>query len=791
MAIEVNNGATGNQLVNAAAPVDATNLALTLDGWFYFDSLATTNQYLLNIRTAAFVYGYTFRMNPIVAESGTLGIIRVVGSTDVVAAASGAVTTTAGWVYICIQCTGSHASGNYLDVWVKNSGDSVPLQKTITYLGTSASANNSLSGNPWDLFNRASDTARPMKGRAMDCGIWTGTQGAFCLSSTEIANRAAGTAANGFTPASGATLRKMPRFIGGSMWDEADSTSWTNTNGSTIRDGTHMPLADVHTDGYPAIASLSSYWSADQGVVYNASSKTNNVHALLDIAGGSRALYHDNSAYRMRWKDGADQYGKVLACSLNGAQTNQSTFKANNPASTLKNYDITVSGIFWANADGARELFKTSGLTIKTDTDGAFVVTAGGSDYTLSPSRYLYAKPMPWVVTISNEAGTSARTITLYTIDGSSTATTSPYAAATTNTLTSIGCATGNDGTAQHCIGWKRCAYHSAVASSSQAATILAALRTIAAAPAAYKGGVVYYGSSTVEGNSPSREACRNALYQTTRLGRARCFNYGDFGIGTSDLTITLSNSTLLGNPGDPVVQDVTGATATITYQNGTRVYLRESTTGWTTARNVNGTLGIENVSATNGIGAGYSLTSIWTATKVTRLLKFIDVCLADGPCVLVLFASSNSIEAFNNAADEIEILKKFVTYIKGLRPRLKVVINENLPRSGGHGSTHRTFNASLRSTTGYWDAVVKTADDTGFDFKDSGGTVDDGVYDISAGRPYYDTDNDTPYHDSIHTSEAGHGAIATKMDLVLPALLADNLGDRIGRINRLARVGR
>lgn len=755
MALQLNNGATGNQRASKAAPVDPTNLAVAFAAWVWVDALSTANQYIAHIKeNGANAYGLIFRQT-----AGQFDILRRYAGTDYTASCAGAIADAGAWVFICAQDHGNHNLANMCRLHVRNVADSTAQLKTLVQPGTTASAATSLTGQTWDIGNRP-DLARPFKGRIRDVGWWTAPAGTFPLSDQEIADLSTGVKlpSDLATTTNGGTLREDPTFVGGLGWSSASGGDFTYDNSPPNVDAPHAPATARITDGFPlaADASLLCYYSAaETGMVVKSTATINNVKALLDAAGKGRALYHATAANRPRWKDGGAVGGKVLAFPYTTAS---STLSGVHTASGIPNAAVTFGFIGWAaSSEGTREFASWHNIQPGTNDDGAITVKVGGSTLTPLPKQYFQTKDELYIVSINDPGAGLAKTITLHGPDGASTVNTAAYTASTGN-LARLG-PVAADGSAHHRNGLKRAFMLSRGITSEEAATLRTWSRTITGRPAGLPNGtLVFDGSSTPEGVNASTEACRVVTYQLKKLNKARAFAHGEFNTGVASIRLTLSGSGTFAED-ELVTQTGSGAAGTVVYQNGNTLYLRNHTGTFTTggADPADKITSPSNPTGRPVTATNFSNSGLWNTARFNRLIGKAQAYSSE-PAVLVIAAASNPLNSGWAAADQVEIEKRFITAIKAALPKAKVFIQTPHPRSGGAGASMQTYIASVKALAikaggaGPWDDVIDLTQSPYFDFKTSLGVDDNGAEDLA--NPVSMAPDNGLGADGIHVNE-------------------------------------
>lgn len=771
MALQLNNGATTNQRAYLAAPIDPTLLAITVAGWFYFDSAAVANNYVFQIKSAASLYGFICRLTN---SNGSLDMLRRYGGGDQSAATGAGVVSSGVWHHIVYQHNGQGnidgVAGRPLEniqIWVDGT------LRAVTQPAATAGVADSMTGEVWDLFNRDDET-RKASGRVRDVTVYTGPINSYCLNAADVATLAAGGNPMTLTPAGGGTIRSCARFIGGLTWDEVAQTDWTLANGPTAVNAPHIPLAADYSDGFPTISGLAGRWTCgdNNGAgtrthVVRSTSTAGNCIAMLDVSGNSRPLFQATANNRPRAKVNSPDFR--IAFNVSDG-SNPRTLACNN-AANIANQGITI-GLVVARVvcTGTGEFLSIAGIKIKTDLNGLLAVETPAGTVNFSPAVRVTAKPMPMVMTIEAVGGNVSRTVTLYTPEGVSTAASGAYAAAT-GTIATIGANTGSVVNGVYVI-LKEAALWTAVLTASEAASVLASWTTTYNLPATYNGCLYFFGSSSAGGAGVHRSGNAAMAYQLARasVGRARVFQDGVSGCGIADSYANPLSGSGTYTVGESVSQTTSLATGIVAYQGAGGVYIRNRSGTFNTTDPILGTT--SGTSRTPGGVSSTTSAGLWNATRVAYYTGVLSAY--SGRAVAMLFASSNPINLAWPVTDVVEIDKLYVAALKAAVPGLKVYMLTNIPRAGVYGNNHQTYNAAIRAVSGVWDGVVDLETLAGFNFLDGSGVDDDGVFDRD--NPTFYTE-DTGLPDAIHANEAAHAAWATVANLKAAAGLGIGAG--------------
>lgn len=641
----------------------------------------------------------------------------------------------------------------------------------------------------WEWGNR-DGLDRDWDATNSDCVIWRGVE----LTPAQFNLLDAGADPGSISPAN---IVHAPNYIGGNYYDPASGVLGVLKAGSTSAGNADVPHFPVTKDfvptAYPLRTDASLKWfvtDGDQetdliasvmgGSIVATAATSNNVRALRNLAGTGACLYRnstsDSPLLDTEAVNGQGRWGRSLAFSLNTAGASGAVLSVNNNGS-LSNAGLTIEGIFWAvtiNAS-ARSLFNMHGVQIGADANGAITVTVAAATYTplLSNGRSvrLLGQPQPFICTISEPGGLSAKVITLYTPRGVATVSTAAYTASST-TATGMGTAAVAN---QNYNGMKRFVWLSRAITAAEATLNLAYHRTIAKAPAAYRGRIVFAGSSTIGGSNTAIDACQTIGYQLDSNGTAEVMMCGYAQTGTADMRVIVAAGAAY-QLGESVTQAGSGLTGSVIYQNGNNIYLIDTNGVAPDAINpLHGvTSGVDRIPSSSSVGV-VGVNGLRSGTRLSQLFVLLSDSLNGvEPMTLVINNESNPVNNAWPVADIVEIDKSLVSVIKASFPQLQVWMMPNIPRSGGAGNSHQAYNALLKSTTGYWDRVIPSDLNTAIDFLDGSGVDDDGVFDYGAGG-IYATRNGV--NDGIHGGKYVASRIADAIDTLGAGLFGGGSG--------------
>lgn len=780
MAIALNPGATVNQRVYKNAPVNIWSSGGRWAVFFRMKNLVNQSGYAAHFATSGNAYGTVVRINGQGGAGGHLDVLVRCGAADLQAriSTSAACPVSSTTTYsVAVLCDGTDGSGNLVSTSIRifvGTGTGSMTEVSYGTTGGTSAANPSANNTTWDIGNRP-DLARAPEINVSDYMVWHGGGVSPVLSASDLNALDGGADPRDITVT--ASLQAFLPLIGGILYDVQSDSDWSSDNSPAGTTGVHLPISIGVPDEYPI--SADGYWSSDgDRGVYASSATENNVKAILDISGNQRHMYHATATSRPRIKGDA-QRSMIGFCIPGGTTNNSSSVNvSNNTTADMDNADVTWCGITHVlTCDGSREFVNAGGVTVGTDASGNLAVTVGGTQYTPLPIQRAEGYPQPWVVTIGGtKSGSAVRTITLRTARGVSTINTNSYAYSAA-AISRIG-PNPTDGDGRHNNGMMRIIYHDSALSEANQQLALDALIEIAEYHSNPTGVLVYAGSSTAEGNNASRESARGFCYwlkyHDPDLPYALIPD-ADFGTGLVNCRLTLAGTGDY-DIGEGVTQGA--ATGVVVYQSGNSLYLRDVSGTFDTTGTVP-LIGDDSSTSRNSTANSNLGTGLFSGTRYTRLKETLNAY--SGPKWLILFGSSNPVNAGWDPAHVLEIDKNCVARIKGEVANLNVVMQTNIPRSTfpGQNAAHQTYNQSLRDniSSTYWDDVIDTEVIDAFDFDPNLGSDD------SIAAPEYETDN--AFRDGIHPSETGLSAMAA-----LGAVVVRYVVGKAKTVLRLIKMG-
>lgn len=573
-----------------------------------------------------------------------------------------------------------------------------------------------------------------------------------------------------------ATLRAAPANVAGTIRSVTEGQHATIAATAMTISGTAQVLSEATLWDGPQTATTAEYGyhttahalshsvgSSTRPTVAYATNNTGNIIRVIDESGAGRNSTNTTDGNRPRFKVASNGDRRI------GFRNGPSTLIPNASAASTNNRGISIGFVYArlncdqvaAGSGDAAVIcsIANDGLQVGTDATGAICVRIGTTNLTPLPAVYFQARPMAGIITISDESGTSTRTVTLYTADGTSTVTTHSYASAS-GVITRVGPRVFAAGRGQYGI-LKGFDLWTAVLSSGEAATQLAAYAARFSLPTTYSGVVAYVGSSTPEGDGTFLSTCAHVVYQlpANKVGRARVCGFGVSGTTIIERRFTLGGSGTY-TEGETVTQSGSSYSGIVVYQNGSTLYVRagNGATPDTTNALVGGTSGTSRIpSNTSVVSAANHLWTSGSGTRYDRVVDFLN-SQATGKRVLLLNSDSNAVNAGWTVADVAACLTRFCAAIKADVSGLRIVACANIPRSGGLGNSHQSYNALLRAGVTGVDHFADYETLSYLNFRDASDVDDDGVYDYG-NNTYYAQDNGT--NDGVHANELSQAGMA------------------------------